>query len=729
MNRWVLAATLLLACASPAQPEVGAVQSAMVVPGPWNPPEGVRRAAAAQYVEVVDPPNVRPHGRCPDPNPFSACTHPACTRAHPGTTELDEYIRMRWPGVRPYGTYYCRRNSNNLDELSVHAIGRAIDAGIPLIGTEADNTLGDAVGNWLIANAEYIGIQRVGWDGMWWNGERGFLPMRGDPHKNHLHIELSVDGAARRTRFFVEGPPPETCPVVCYGHAAVAEDCSYVDCAAMGQVCMSDPVRCETAAPPEPPEARFEPDAPRPTLSPLGGLARFTFLGPERVFDTRTPADSTRLVRSDMSTGPLSATVTGDVMSWPSLPADASGVWLNLAALRAPERGHVVAYPSGPRPMTSSVNYEAGEVRSNAAPLAFPAGGTGVTFAAITQVDLVTDLFGAFTESGEGFRAAGPTRVDDTRAVEGPIPAESEHAIDVRAPDGASGVSTTIAVIASEAGFLTAYECGTARPLISSLNFAEGVTAGAVISRLDGEGRFCVYSSSDVELVVDVTGYWSADGELSYQALAPVRLLDTRDEDSRFVGRLADRQVVDLPIQSLPGAPENVYGAVVNLTVLGFDGPGHVTTFPCGFEPPLTSSLNYGSGAPRPVIGSVAMAPVGEDGDLCVTSLRRTHLIVDLVGVWVPTPGGPPPMPPTEPDPTNPELPEMPDAGPGEGDGGVDDDDGGLARDAGSSPDAARPVEPVAGGCACRSPGGTHAPWLAMFALLLYTRRMMRRDR
>jgi len=173
---WLVLFGMVLSCTS--EP-VGHTEHPVRVPGPWNPPEGVRRAAAAQYVDVVDPPNVSPLGSCPDGNPFSTCTHPACTRAHPGTAELDAYIRTRWPYVLPYGTYNCRRNSNNLSELSVHAIGRAIDAGITRISGDADNTAGDAVANWLIANAEYIGIQRVGWDGMWWNGERGFIPMRG----------------------------------------------------------------------------------------------------------------------------------------------------------------------------------------------------------------------------------------------------------------------------------------------------------------------------------------------------------------------------------------------------------------------------------------------------------------------------------------------------------------------------------------------------------------------
>ncbi len=710
----------LLQCApaSSAPEGVGEHTEAVAVPGPWNPPEGVRRAAAAQYVDVVDPPNVSPHGSCPGSDPFATCTHPACTRAHPGTSELDRYIRERWSYVLPYGTYNCRRNSNNLSKLSVHAIGRAIDAGIPLTGSrDADNTLGDAVANWLIANAAYIGIQRVGWDGMWWNGERGFIPMSGDPHKNHLHIEMSIDGSLRRTRFFTEGPPAETCPIVCYGTAAVAEDCSYVDCAASGQVCMSDPVRCETAGPPEPPESRFEPGAAGPTLSTIGPPTRFQFLGPTRVFDTRAPADSSALVRSDGSGERLDATRTGTVSSWPGLPSGADGVWVNAATVNGAEPGFLSVHATGPMPPTSTVNYNLVGARSNAAPVAFTTG-TGVVFDTTGAVDVIGDLVGAFVQDGAGFRVAGPLRVDDSRSIDGPVAAETEYAVDVRAPAGATGVVATVAVIADAPGFITAYACGSGMPDVSSVNVGPGVTAGAVVSRLSADGRVCFWSSSDVELVVDVTGYWTPDGALDYQGLDPARLLDTREESARYVGRLADNQVVEIPVQSLAGAPANIHGVVVNLTTLDTDDHGFVTVYPCGFDPPLTSSLNYGS-ADRPVVGSVALSTLGEDGSICVTSLRRTHLIVDLLGVFVPNADRPDPPLPEPPEPPNPEEPmEMPD-------GGVPGSDGGDPLDGGPSSGVdTGALAPIDSGCGCRTTGaGDALPFALLLGALLFRRR------
>ena len=703
---WLVLFGMALSCTS--EP-VGHTEHPVRVPGPWNPPEGVRRAAAAQYVDVVDPPNVYPLGSCPDGNPFSTCTHPACTRAHPGTAELDAYIRTRWPYVLPYGTYNCRRNSNNLSELSVHAIGRAIDAGITRISGDADNTAGDAVANWLIANAEYIGIQRVGWDGMWWNGERGFIPMRGDPHTNHLHIELSIDGAFRRTPFFTDGPPAETCPIVCYGNAAVAEDCSFVDCGAMGEVCMSDPVRCEPAAPPEPPEAAFDPGAPQPTLEPLAGRSRLTLIDAQRVFDTRG-SESTRLVRSDGSMNPLDADTTGTVSDWPVRPASATGVWLNLAAVNASLPGFVSAFPSGPSPGTSSLNFEPDTVRSNAALLPFGTG-NGVTFEASSEVDLIADQFGVFSEAGAGLLNAGPIRVEDSRSIEGPVVAETAHVVDVRAPEGSQGVIATVTVIADEPGFLRAYACGEPLPEGTSLNFAAlGAVAGTVVSAVNGR-ELCLWATQDMEVIVDVHGYLVPEGELSYQALRPARLLDTRQADARYQGRLGDGQIIEMPIQSLGGAPANIQSAVLNVTVLDFDDPGYVSLFPCGFDPPLSSSANFGPG--RTVISTVAFSALGE-GKVCLYARNRSHLVVDLQGVWVPTPGAPPPTtgpPPEDPNPPSDPVPEP--MGP---DGSVPGADGGSSE----------PGDSVESGCGCATggvPGSALPIGLALFALTRRRRR------
>jgi len=750
---WFLASSLVFAACAASPP--GLQQAAVVVPGDWVAPATTLALSNPQYVEVVEPPPVLPLGRCdsscPDDIWGGLCTHPACTRAHPGTSELDTYIRGRWTYVRAGGTYSCRRNSNprGCNNLSVHSVGRAIDLMITEIGGDADNTAGDAVANWLIENAEYIGIQRVIWDGMYWNGSRrgahfseisdtrcgsGYCT---DHHTNHIHVELSVDGGARRTRFFTDGAPPTTCPVVCYGTAAVRADCSYTDCAATGEVCLADPVRCGPGAPPEPAEAARNAGAVLPSATPVAALSRFQPVVPTRLFDTRTPESSTLLTRSDGgSSGPLGPSRSGTLASVPGLPPSPTGLFLNVAAVPIAAPGFLTVHAAGSSPATSTLNYAPPRARANAASVTLGAGGLAVP--GLGDGHVITDMTGAFAAGGWGLRTAGPLRVLDTRSLGTPLEAGVPFPVDVRAAADARGVVASVAVVqgGTEAGFLTAFPCGVPTPVTSNINFVAGsVTANTVISELGvsagASGQLCFVSNVSTHLVVDVTGYLVPEGELSYQALDPVRLLDTRQPSSLYTGRLGEGQSLEIPIQTMPGMPPDVRAVTVNVTTLSPGTRGFLTVHPCGIPTPGTSSLNFDADDP---IAALSVSAVGA-GSLCVFSTSRTHLIVDLVGVWLPTPGG---TPPTEGPGPMPEEPDDMDP-PADVDAAVSSD---LDSGAGTVEDAATTSDldaaprardggasgRLSGSCACRA-GRASWPrpgWFltALFAFaLLATRR------
>jgi len=137
-----------------------------------------------------------------------------------GSRQLGDHLRARFRGVSRYEGYACRQNTASTSQLSVHGTGRAIDVFIPLSRGSADNTYGDAIANWLIENAQSIGVQYIVWDRSSWSASRP----RGSklraytgphPHNDHLHIELTVAAAARRTPWFTSGgsavtPTPST---------------------------------------------------------------------------------------------------------------------------------------------------------------------------------------------------------------------------------------------------------------------------------------------------------------------------------------------------------------------------------------------------------------------------------------------------------------------------------------------------------------------------------------
>ncbi|MEZ4410033.1 MAG: MYXO-CTERM sorting domain-containing protein [Polyangiales bacterium] len=757
VDRRPLFGLLALTAACVSEPAVDATTSEIAIPGPWVPSASARAAAASQRVPVVDPPAVSPLGRRTSTNPFAcSCTHPACTPAHPGTRDLNAFLLRRYPFLRAGGTYCCRQNSaaTRVPMLSVHATGRAIDLMVPMTGGDADNTLGDQVANWLVENASFIGVQRVIWDRAFWNGERGFglLSSASLPHTDHLHVELSVDGAARRTAFFTSGASMGTsCTARCDGARLIRSDCSTVDCAATGAPCLAGPPpACGAPPPPEPPEAAVVLGASPARVTPSAAPARFTFIGPHRLFDTRTPEGSARLTRSGAS-GPVTASSSATFRDWSGtgLPAGTTGAWLNVAAIGVEAAGFATAFTEGQaRPPTSTVNYVSGGARANATPVTLGSRG-GFTVETINPADVIVDAYGAFAPTGAGLAPVVPRRVLDTRA-DVTLAANVTREIDVSAPAGAVGVVATVAAIGGDApGFVTAYPCGEPVPETSSVNFGAGVVlANTVVSRLGG-GRLCLRSNVAVDAVVDVTGFLTTTSALTYTALTPQRLLDTRDARSLYAGRLGARQVVTIPIQRSPGMPADVAAAVVNLTAVGSDAPGFMTAFPCGTEVPGTSSVNFPAGG---AAGALSVSTLGS-GSLCVFASARAHLIVDVLGVWTGAatvmpgdPGDPGDDPPVEPvDAGAPTL----DAGMVRADSGTPRVDAGTpAVDAGApSVDVVTPPtdggpaltdagatrddgelsdggEVITGGCGCRATGrAPRGAWLAGVLALAVLRR------
>lgn len=392
----------------------------------------------------------------------------------------------------------------------------------------------------------------------------------------------------------------------------------------------------------EPPQAAAVPGAVPPTVVPLTPPSRYTPMTPTRLFDTRSPASSARLLRGDGSdAGPLSLSSRGAFRDWAAsgVPSDATAVWLNVTAVGLLVPGYLTVYPDGrPRPETSSVNYDPGRAVANATPVALGAG-SQVDFDVHAAVEVIADLGGTFAPAGAGLAPIAPTRVLDTRAPSAPLRAGVPRPVDVRAPAGAVGVAATIAVVARDAaGYLTASPCGAPVPATSNLNFAAGdVVANAVLSGL-GAGQLCLTSSVDVDALVDVTGHLTPAAPLSYYALFPQRLLDTRAATTPFTGRVAGGQVLPLALQALPGMPASVGAVVANLTVTGAEAPGYLTAWPCGAAAPEASSVNF------PAAGTVAgltVTAVGA-GSLCLRSSVRAHLIVDLVGVWATAPAAMP---------------------------------------------------------------------------------------
>ena len=157
-----------------------------------------------------------------------------------GATALGRFVRTHFGGLMNLDVpgdgvqiYACRAVRGG-SGMSLHAEGRAVDIFIPTRGGAADNARGDTIANWLAENAEYIGVQMIIWDRTIWRTSR--TPHSrcyggSHPHNDHIHVELTREGAAGDTDFFMD---------LWAGRAAIPEGADGLS-AWIGSPCRTDP--------------------------------------------------------------------------------------------------------------------------------------------------------------------------------------------------------------------------------------------------------------------------------------------------------------------------------------------------------------------------------------------------------------------------------------------------------------------------------------------------------
>lgn len=179
-------------------------------------------------------------------------------------------------------------------------------------------------------------------------------------------------------------------------------------------------------------------------------------------------------------------------------------------------------------------------------------------------------------------------------------------------------------------GFVTVWPCGTRRPEVSNLNISAGRSAANLVLATPGaDGTVCVHGSTGLDVLVDVVGWLPTGG--SYRTTTPQRLVDTRTSTpvtpaAPLVVEVAGRAGVDAIATAV----------AVNVTVTRPASAGFVTVWPCGMARPEASNVNFVAGQTIP---NAVIAPLGEDGALCVYSSTPTDVLVDVTGWFAPDAG------------------------------------------------------------------------------------------
>ena len=377
---------------------------------------------------------------------------------------------------------------------------------------------------------------------------------------------------------------------------------------------------------------------------------------PGRLLDTR--ADGETVDGQHQATGRRDAGSTYElpVAGRAGVPADAKSAVLNVTAVSPSGGGFVTVYPcDAPKPLASNLNYVAGDIVANT--VLSRIGGDGkVCLFTLASSDLLVDVSGFFPTTTSLAPLAAPARVLDTRGdgetVDGQhqatgrirprTPYELPIASRVGVPESAAAaVLNVTAVNPSGGGFLTVYPCGGAVPQASNLNYLAGdIIPNAVIARIGNQGRICVFSNTETDVIVDVAGFFADDTSLRPLA-NPTRLLDTRNPDGATIdgqhqatGRVAAGATYELVVTDRGGVPASASTVVLNVTAVSPAGSGFVTVYPCGQQRPLASNLNYAAGD---IVPNLVLARVGGGGKVCLFTLATTDLVVDVAGYFGPT--------------------------------------------------------------------------------------------
>lgn len=204
-------------------------------------------------------------------------------------------------------------------------------------------------------------------------------------------------------------------------------------------------------------------------------------------------------------------------------------------------------------------------------------------------------------------------------------------------PANATAVSLNVTVVNPESGgFITVYPCGVSRPLASNVNYRAGqVIPNGVIAPIGSNGKVCLFSSKETDLVVDIAGWFTGE---SFTGATPTRLVDSRNGTGSPQAKLTSAaplavQITGLSVTTASGGsatiPTNISAASLNVTVVNPEQGGFITVYPCDVDRPLASNVNYSAGQ---VIANGVIAPVSASGEVCLFTSRPTDIVVDVAG-------------------------------------------------------------------------------------------------
>ncbi|MFD9367933.1 hypothetical protein ACFWA6_09525 [Streptomyces sp. NPDC060020] len=173
-------------------------------------------------------------------------------------------------------------------------------------------------------------------------------------------------------------------------------------------------------------------------------------------------------------------------------------------------------------------------------------------------------------------------------------------------------------------------------PETSNLNYKAGQSVpNMVIVPVGSDGYVDLFNGGwqSVDLIADITGYFTHSPSSGYTTMNPTRFVDTREGLGTAKGQLAGRGTFATRISGLNGVPQGITAVALNVTVTNPKEAGHLSVFPGGSATPTASNLNFTAGQ---TVANSVIVPVSPDGKISLFNgaWAPTDVVVDVVGYY-----------------------------------------------------------------------------------------------
>ncbi|MGG8410474.1 hypothetical protein ACM614_29930 [Streptomyces sp. 12297] len=365
--------------------------------------------------------------------------------------------------------------------------------------------------------------------------------------------------------------------------------------------------------------------------------SRFVALTPKRILDTRSGLGAPKARIGAGKSVRLKVAGVGGVPA-----TGVTAVVVNLTAVTPTANGYVTAWPAGtPRPDTTALSTAGGRTATASVVVPLAAGSVDLRNGAGT-IDLTAEVTGYYTTdatAGAKSTALTPKRILDTRTGLGAAKARIGAGKSVRLKvagvggvptAGATAVLVNLSAVRPTAdGYLTAWPAGATRPDTAHLSFTTGRTGVNTVVLPLRDGAVDIRNSAGaVDLVADVTGYYSADG-LRFTPTAPVRLLKTSTGLGARPGVVGAGETVSFPVSGLAGVPADAKAVTLAVTVGAPTQTSYLTASPHGGSWPGLASVQYTAGS---AATNLVTLPITDGWVTLTNHAGNAHLASDLVG-------------------------------------------------------------------------------------------------